>query len=162
MRLIPLVVLALLFSPSEAWLQARKPASLAELVNYMGADREQMLYAGAKAEGKLMWYTSLAGGSYKELIKLFETKYPGIQVEAFRAGGADLMVRMEEEYKAGRFIADSIETTEGNLMFMRDLGLLQPYNSPVLKNYPDDAKEDAGKGLLLGAGARVVHWLYVQ
>ena len=54
MRLIPLVVLALLFSPSEAWLQARKPASLAELVNYMGADREQMLYAGAKAEGKLM------------------------------------------------------------------------------------------------------------
>lgn len=154
MRLIPLVVLALLFSPSEAWLQARKPTSLADLTSYMGADREQVLYAGAKAEGKLMWYTSLAGGSYKELIKLFETKYPGIQVEAFRAGGADLMVRMEEEYKAGRFIADSIETTEGNLMFMRDLGLLQPYNSPVLKNYPDDAKEDAGKGLYYWALAR--------
>ena len=154
MRLIPFVVFALLFSPSEAWLQARKPASLAELASYMGADREQVLYAGAKAEGKLMWYTSLAGGSYKELIKLFETKYPGIQVDAFRAGGADLMVRMEEEYKAGRFIADAIETTEGNLMFMRDSGLLQPYNSPVLKNYPDDAKEDAGKGLYYWALAR--------
>jgi iron(III) transport system substrate-binding protein len=103
----------------------------------MGADREQVLYAGAKAEGKLMWYTSLAGGSYKELIKLFEIKYPGIQIDAFRAGGSDLVVRIGEEYKAGRYIADAIETTEGNLMFMRDAGLLQPYNSPVLKNYPD-------------------------
>ena len=99
MRIIALVVFVLLLSPSEAWLQARKPASLAELVNYMGADREQILYAGAKAEGKLMWYTSLAGGSYKELVKLFETKYTGIQVEPFRAGGAELVVRMEEEPK---------------------------------------------------------------
>jgi iron(III) transport system substrate-binding protein len=154
MRIIALVVFVLLLSPSEAWLQARKPASLAEMVNYMGPDREQMLYAGAKAEGKLMWYTSLAGGSYKELVKLFETKYPGIQVEPFRAGGADLVVRMEEEYKAGRFIADAIETTEGNLMFMRDSGLLQPYNSPVLKAYPDEAKEEAGKGLYYWALAR--------
>ncbi len=32
--------------------------------------------------------------------------------------------------------------------------MLQPYNSPVLKNYPDDAKEDAGKGLYYWALAR--------
>ncbi|HMA79343.1 MAG TPA: extracellular solute-binding protein [Candidatus Binatia bacterium] len=154
MRILAFVVFALLLSLSEAWPQARKPASLAELAGYMGADREQTLYAGAKAEGKLMWYTSLAGGSYKALIQLFESKYPGIQVEVYRAGGADLVVRMEEEYKAGRFIADAIETTEGNLMFMRDGGLLQPYNSPVLKDYPADAKEDAGKGLYYWALAR--------
>lgn len=154
MKTLAFVFFAFVLSPSEAWLQTRKPASLPELARYMGADREQVLYAGAKAEGKLMWYTSLAGGSYKELVKLFETKYPGIQVDAFRAGGSDLVVRMEEEYKAGRFIADAIETTEGNLMFMRDAGLLQPYNSPVLKNYPDEAKEDAGKGLYYWALAR--------
>jgi iron(III) transport system substrate-binding protein len=154
MRVVALIVFALLFSPSKAWVQARKPATIAELVNYMGADREQMLYAGAKAEGKLMWYTSLAGGSYKELVKLYEAKYPGIQVEPFRAGGAELTVRLEEEYKAGRFIADAIETTEGNLMFMREAGLLHPYNSPVLKNYPEDAKEEAGKGLFYWALAR--------
>ena len=154
MKTLAFVFFAFVLSPSQAWLQTRKPASLPELARYMGADREQVLYAGAKAEGKLMWYTSLAGGSYKELVKLFETKYPGIQVDAFRAGGSDLVVRMQEEYKAGRFIADAIETTEGNLMFMRDAGLLQPYNSPVLKNYPDEAKEDAGKGLYYWALAR--------
>ena len=153
-KVIILTGFVFFISPAEAWLQSRKPSTLAELVNYLGADREQVLYAGAKAEGKLMWYTSLAGASYKEIVKLFETKYPGIPVEPFRAGGAELVVRMEEEYKAGRFIADAIETTEGNLMFMRDAGLLQPYNSPVLKNYPDDAKEDAGKGLYYWALAR--------
>ena len=153
-RIVILFGLVLLLLPSKAWLQSRKPATFVELVNYLGTDREQVLYAGAKTEGKLMWYTSLAGGSYKEIVKLFETKYLGIQVEPFRAGGADLVVRMEEEYKAGRFIADAIETTEGNLMFMRDAGLLQPYTSPVLKNYPDDAKEEAGKGLYYWALAR--------
>jgi hypothetical protein len=68
------VLLVLLLSPLQPWSQARKPASLAELVSYVGADREQALYAGAKAEGKLMWYTSLAGGSYKALITAFEAK----------------------------------------------------------------------------------------
>jgi hypothetical protein len=61
MKIIILTGLVLLLLPSEAWLQSRKPATLGELVNYLGADREQVLYAGAKAEGKLMWYTSLAG-----------------------------------------------------------------------------------------------------
>jgi iron(III) transport system substrate-binding protein len=154
MRIPAFVILALLLTPSQAWLQTSKPRSLAELVNYMGADREQMLYAGAKAEGKLMWYTSLAGGSYKALASGFESKYPGVKVEVYRAGGADLVVRMSEEYRAGRNLVDTIETTEGNLMFMRDSRLLQPYNSPVLKNYPEDSKEEAGKGLYYWALAR--------
>lgn len=154
MRLIALTLLALFCFPSSAWVQTRKPASLNELVTYMGADREQVLYAGAKAEGRLMWYTSLAGGSYKALIAAFEAKYPGVKIDVYRAGGADLYVRMSEEYKAGRNLVDTIETTEGNLMFMRDSRLLQPYNSPVLKSYPDDAKEAAGNGLYYWALAR--------
>ena len=154
MRVVALILFALFVSPSPAWVQTRKPASLNELVSYMGADREQILYAGAKAEGKLMWYTSLAGGSYKALIAAFEAKYPGVKIVVYRAGGADLYVRVTEEYKAGRNLVDTIETTEGNLMFMRDSRLLQPYNSPVLKAYPDDAKEAAGNGLYYWALAR--------
>jgi iron(III) transport system substrate-binding protein len=154
MRISAFVVFVLLISPLQAWSQARKPASLAELAAYMGVDREQILYAGAKAEGKLMWYTSLAGGSYKALITAFEAKYPGVRVDVYRAGGSELVVRLEEEYKARRHLVDAIETTEGNLMFMRDAGLLQPYNSPVLKSYPDEAKEAAAKGLYYWALAR--------
>jgi hypothetical protein len=77
MRVVALILFALFLSPSPAWVQTRKPASLNELVSYMGTDREQLLYAGAKAEGKLMWYTSLAGGSYKALVAAFEANIPG-------------------------------------------------------------------------------------
>ena len=124
-RAVAVIFLALLLSPAhgfDADAQAGKPER-------PGADREQMLYAGAKAEGKLMWYTSLAGGSYKTLIGAFEAKYPGVRVVVYRAGGADLYVRITEEYKAGRNLVDTIETTEGNLMFMCDSRLLRPYNS---------------------------------
>ena len=37
---------------SPAGSQTKKPATLAELAAYMGADREQLLLAGARVEGK--------------------------------------------------------------------------------------------------------------
>ncbi|HWH79655.1 MAG TPA: extracellular solute-binding protein, partial [Candidatus Binatus sp.] len=134
--------------------QTRKPTSIAELAAYRGADREQILYAGAKSEGKIIWYTSLAGDSYKELVKAFETKYAGVKVESYRAAGAELVVRLEEEAKARRNIADAIETTEGSLIFLRDEKLLRPYDSPHLDRYPEDGKERADKNSVYWALAR--------
>ena len=154
MKIPSIIVLVLLLFPWQGWTQSRKPSSIEELASYMGADREQLLYAGAKSEGKVVWYTSLAGGSYKALASGFEKKYPGVNVEAFRASGSDLTVKLEEETRARRNIADTIETTEGNLMFMRDGQLLRPYNSLHLTKYPDDAKEPAQKGLYYWALAR--------
>jgi iron(III) transport system substrate-binding protein len=154
MKYASFIFSALFIFPSLIWAQPRKPATIAELATYRGADREQLLYAGAKGEGKVVWYTSLAGDSYKEIVKAFEAKYPGVKVESFRAPGAELVVRMEEEAKARRNIADTIETTEGSLMFLRDGKLLRPYDSPQLDKYPEDGKERAEKGLVYWALAR--------
>jgi ABC-type glycerol-3-phosphate transport system substrate-binding protein len=73
--------------------------------NLHRADRERLPYAGAKAEGKVTWYTSLAGGSYKAMVKAFETKYPGVKVEVYRVSGSDITVRMMEEAKTKRYTA---------------------------------------------------------
>lgn len=154
MKIMSFFILALLFLPSGASGQARKPAGIAELVSYRAPDREAILYAGAKGEGKIIWYTSLAGDSYKELVKAFEAKYPGVKVDSYRAAGAELVVRLEEEAKARRNIADTIETTEGSLIFLRDEKLLRPYDSPYLDNYPEDGKERADKNLVYWALAR--------
>jgi iron(III) transport system substrate-binding protein len=152
---ISILALCLLFlMPSGAKTQSRKPLTLSELVTYNGADREQVLYAGAKTEGKVTWYTSLAGESYKAMAKAFETKYPGVKVEAYRVSGSDITVRMMEEAKAKRYIPDTVETTEGNLMFMRDAFLLRPYHSPYFASYPEDAKEKGERGLYFWAIAR--------
>jgi iron(III) transport system substrate-binding protein len=154
MKAINFIFLALLLSASDAASQQRKPATIAELVTYRGADREALLYAGAKAEGKIVWYTSLAGASYKELVKAFESKYPGVKVDAYRASGADLVVRLQEEARARRSIADTIETTEGSLIFLREEKLLRPYDSLHLDKYPEDGKERADKNLVYWALAR--------
>ena len=154
MKLFLAVLSSLLLATTAAWSQIRKPMTIAELVTYNGTDREQVLYAGAKVEGKVTWYTSLAGDSYKAMIKAFESKYTGVQVESYRVSGADITARMMEEAKARRPIVDTIETTEGNLMFQRDAMLIRPYYSPHFAAYPEEAKQVAERGLYFWATAR--------
>jgi len=149
-----LLFFAVLLVPATVPAQARKPMTIAELVTYSGKDREQVLYAGAKTEGKVTWYTSLAGASYKAMAKAFESKYPGVSVESYRVSGSDMTVRMMEEAKAKRYIVDTVETTEGNLAFMREAFLLRPYHSPHFASYPEDAKEKSERGLYFWGIAR--------
>ena len=147
MKNLGFVFLILTLFPSEAWVQNRKPSSITELATYNGFDREQLLYSGPKGEGKVTWYTSLAGDSYKAVARGFEAKYPGVKMEAYRAAGSDLMVRMSEEAKAQRPTFDVLETTLDSLMISRAGNLLGPYSSPHLARYPDQAKEKADQGL---------------
>jgi len=136
-----------LLSITHTWAQAKKPASLAELAASTATDREQRLVAGAKAEGKVVWYTSLAGSSYKELAKGFETKY-GIKIEPYRATSTDIMTKVTAEAQARQVIADVVETTLPTLRFLRESKLLVPYTSAHLAKYPAHAKENAGKNLV--------------
>ena len=122
---------------------AAQPRSVADLANYRGGDREEILKAGAKKEGKLVWYTSLT--AHREIANIFETKYPGIKVETYRTGPNDLTSRLLSEAQARRNIADLVETTPATLMMMRDSKLLMPYFSPHLANFPDESREEADK-----------------
>jgi len=54
MKVISLFIFTLLVLSGGAWGQARKPSTIAELVTYRGADREALLYAGAKSEGRIV------------------------------------------------------------------------------------------------------------
>ncbi|HVO92478.1 MAG TPA: extracellular solute-binding protein [Terriglobales bacterium] len=149
----PTVLMAALFA-SSAYTQPKKPATLADLAGYTGADREQLLFSGAKSEGKVVWYTSLAGGSYKAIVDAFEAKYPGVKVEVYRASGAELTVRLSEEAKARRYLADALETTEEPLAALFEAGMIAPFTSPYLRNYPEQARKKADKGLVYWANAR--------
>lgn len=142
-----LALCVLFFFCQEPFAQPRKLGTVAEIATYVGADREQVLYAGAKSEGVVTWYTSLAGDGYKAISRAFETKYPGVRVEAFRSGGSELVTRMAEEAKARRPSMDALETTYDFATVAKEYGLIRPYNSPVLTGYPADAKHKADAGL---------------
>ncbi|MET0501979.1 MAG: extracellular solute-binding protein [Candidatus Binatia bacterium] len=146
MKYLMAILLVIVVAPS-TWAQGAKPKTLSELVKYNGADRESMLYDGAKKEGKLVWYTSLV--PHKHIAKIFESKYPGITVNIYRAAGNTLATRLIEERNAKRYVADAIESTPPQLMVLRDAQALQPFSSPYLANYPDVAKEAVSSGLVL-------------
>jgi iron(III) transport system substrate-binding protein len=132
------VILVSVSLAGSVWSQSARPQTAADLGKYLGADRERLLYEGAKKEGKLVWYTSLT--PYKEIAKNFESRYPGVTVEPYRAPATNLATRILGEAQARRYIADTIETTQGALMLLRDNKLLLPYNSPHVGGYPEVQK----------------------
>ena len=145
MKPLLLAVLWIAISAANTWAQSAPPKTAADLAKYMGADRERVLYEGAKKEGKFVWYTSLT--IYKEMAKAFEAKYPGVVVEPYRATAVNLVSRILSEAQSKRYIVDVIETTPGSLMLVRDNKLLLPYNSPHLAMYPEGSKDKAPGGL---------------
>lgn len=145
MRILSPAIWFFLLGATTSWSQSTPPKTAAELAKYMGADRERVLYEGAKKEGKLVWYTSLT--IYKEMAKSFEARYPGVAVEPYRATAVNLVSRIVSEGQSKRYIADVIETTPGSLMLVRDNKLLLPYNSPHLAAYPENSKDKAPDGL---------------
>ena len=129
-----------------AWAQSPKVPTLADLAKYTGPDRGRLLYDGAKKEGKFLWYTSLIAN--KEIVKIFESKYPGVTVETYRASGTQLATRVLAEAQSKRYLGDVIETSPPGLMVLRDSQLLLPYSSPFLSEYPEAAKQKASGGLV--------------
>jgi iron(III) transport system substrate-binding protein len=153
MKYLLMLMVFVIWLPLLARAQGSKPLSLADLAVYKGADREQLLVAGAKKEGKLVWYTALAGGSYKELARGFEAKY-GVQVEAYRAASKDLISKVLAEAQAKKFLMDVAESSPPLMMIMRSMSLLTPFFVPHLAKYVPDAKEETGKGSVYWATDR--------
>jgi iron(III) transport system substrate-binding protein len=137
------------------WAQSKM--STEQLAAYNKPDREKVLYAGAKTEGKVTWYTSLAGESYKKLAAAYEAKYPGVAVESYRATRQEMSARITAESQAQRYIADTIETTIPLLKLLKDNNLLIHYYFPTQAKFPDNVKEKAPKGLVFWAIDRESH-----
>jgi iron(III) transport system substrate-binding protein len=148
-------ILTLVFSLSTGALLAQgpKPSTLAELAVYNGPDREQLLVTGAKKEGKIVWYTALAGGSYRDLARAFEAKY-GVPVEAYRGASRDLIAKVLAESQAKKYLMDVAESSPPLLMLMRAMKRLTPFSVPHLAKFSVDAKEEAGKSTVFWATDR--------
>ena len=155
MQIFAAVLIFFFASASAAWSQQKLTTE--QLAAYNKPDREKILYAGAKAEGKVTWYTSLAGDSYKKLAAAYEAKYPGVAVESYRATRQEMSARILAESQAQRYIADTMETTIPLLKLLKDNNWLVPYYFSTIAKYPDNVKEKAPKGLVYWAIDRESH-----
>lgn len=83
---------------------------------------------------KLIIYTSMKESLIKGIVEGFKKKYPDIDVDYQSAGAGKLMAKIAAERQSGKILADVIWTSEvPDFYKMKDEGILEKYESPVLK-----------------------------
>jgi iron(III) transport system substrate-binding protein len=125
-------------------LAASTQMSISQLALYQGADREKILIDGAKREGQFTLYTSHTW--FKTFVKEFEKKYPFVRASEWRNDSKNIIRKVIEEVKAGRVLADVVETTSDGLGVLKREGLFQEYFSPEARFYPNELKPRGKNG----------------
>jgi iron(III) transport system substrate-binding protein len=104
--------------------------------------------AKAKAEGKVIWYTSTPIEQGQKIADAFQ-KETGIKVEMFRSGGSAILRRFQQEMDAGRVAVDVLTHSEpaaANALGKK--GLFLAFKPKNFDKVPDAAKN--ANGLFVG------------
>lgn len=104
------------------------------------------LAEAAKGEGKVVFYTATDVAVAEELAKLFESKYPSIDVQVERAGSERVFQRIGQEYSSGIYNADVIETSDAvHFQYFKREGWLEPMvPQEVADKWPADERDPDG------------------
>ena len=139
-RLISPIFLLLiaLFSMSASPGNAQTSSRNDSICQYQGADREKRLLDGARAEGKLTLYTSMAPSESRPLGEAFEKKY-GVKVEIWRALSEKVLQRLVTEGQAKKHTVDVVETNSPEMEMAAREKLFSAYYTPHLADLPPDA-----------------------
>lgn len=111
------------------------PAKNDAIFQYRGADREAKLLEGARKEGAVVIYTSLATTESVPLTQAFEKKY-GIKVELWRALSDKVVQRTVTEAQARRNTVDVVETNGPELEMITREKLFSEFYSPHIADLP--------------------------
>ena len=106
--------------------------------------QEAVDVAKAKAEGKVVWYTSTPIEQAQKIADAFQKQH-GIKVEMFRSGGSAILRRFQQEMDAGRVAVDVLTHSDpaaANAMGRKNLFIaFKPKN---FDKVPDAAKDPNG------------------
>ena len=112
-------------------------ASVQEIANYNGADRQSVLEAGARKEGKVTIYCT--GTQLDPIAKALETKYPFLKVELYRLTPVEIARRVTEDYKAGVHNVDTFELSSNGLIAINNQGIVIPFYTPEAAGFSEEA-----------------------
>lgn len=85
---------------------------------------------GAKKEGTVMWYTSMAIDQSKVVVDRFQQRYPFVKASFLRLGGGAVMNRVLTEARAGKQLFDVVGGRGEMIQAFKERGLLAAYRSP--------------------------------
>ena len=104
---------------------------VAAVAAYSGPERTARLAAGAKQEGELMVYSSLVQEDQRKLAADFKQRY-GVALKFWRGSQANILQRVLNETRGGRFDFDALETNAPQVEVLAREHLLQKMTSPYL------------------------------
>ena len=108
------------------------------------AEASQIDVAKAKAEGKVVLYTSLDTQIVDAIIAPFKEKH-GIDVEYFRGGAADVSAKVLAEADAGRTQVDMVDASDlAALLVMKERKLLKAFKSGAIEAIAADLRDPDG------------------
>lgn len=110
---------------------AQAAGANAAIYGYKGADRAQRLLEGARREGSLSVYTSLAPTEAGPLAEAFERK-TGVKVNLWRALSEAVAQRALSEMRGRRNVMDVVETNGPEVEALAREKVLAPFFSPHL------------------------------
>src|SRR5436305_11454994 len=100
--------------------------------------------AKAKAEGKVVWYTSTPIEQAQKIIGRFKQQ-TGIEVELFRSGGSAILSRFQQEMTAGRAAADVLTHSDPAAAHaLAKRGFVVAFKPKNFDKVPDAAKDADG------------------
>lgn len=130
-----------------AALIAAAPADAAPAPNiatYKGADREQLILAGAKREGKVAFYSGMIENqALRPIADAFKKKYPFVAVDYWRGDSRALVQKALTERRAGRVTGDILESTGGAQALIR-AGAIEPFYSSSTAGFPKNYLDPNG------------------
>lgn len=133
------VLCVLLVSATVAYIGLdQDQAQESDIFQYRGADRDARLIEGAKQEGSVVLYTSLAPTESQPLATAFEKKY-GINVKLWRALSDQVVRRAVTEAQGRRYDVDVIETNGPEMEMLARERLLTEFYSPHVAYLPAEA-----------------------
>jgi ABC-type Fe3+ transport system substrate-binding protein len=108
------------------------------------AGADAALVGAATKEGALAWYSTLIVNQITRPLALaFEKKYPGIKVQYSRATSSEVALKITNEARAGRILADVFDGS--NTIFpLQDANLVEPYLVEAAKSYPPEFRDANG------------------
>jgi iron(III) transport system substrate-binding protein len=103
------------------------PVAAAQALPEASTITDEVLKA-ARAEGRVLFYTSVELELGEKIKAAFEAKYPGIRVQVERSGSERIFQRIGQEYDSRIYTADVVSTSDAaHYIVWKRQALLAPY-----------------------------------
>jgi iron(III) transport system substrate-binding protein len=98
----------------------------------------------AKAEGELVWWTTMAQDQSQKVVEAFMKRHPSIKATYWRSGSNGMHNKIMTEGRVNRHSWDVVTYTAEFVLELKQKNLIAAYDSHERKNYSEDLKDDKG------------------